>query len=224
MINLYANNAMAFLQEGVWPIENTKYHYPVRLCMQYVFEEKTQYDRKDAIQSFATTRDIIIKDKNFFNKLLVSESREVIFKKYSYLGKNYLKYILNDHAGEEPYDLEDIAPVTDAGCIIVDKKHYILTYPEDNPLRWEVFFLTSILNKERKFLLSDPSGLYPFEPYGEGVIKTEKFKAGDPYFAQGLIRFLEQFDFKITSVTDGVDIPPYEPNGNVTSNSHLNIK
>ncbi|MBL0318998.1 MAG: hypothetical protein IPP74_06890 [Alphaproteobacteria bacterium] len=155
--------------------------------------------------------------EEYTNKLLSIIKEEILedvvnMRKNSKIGKiysnGYLSYLRSGSAGIENFESNNIKIPIDCGYIILDKNNYIDAFPLDNACKWLLYSFSNLTNENNALELYLWSGVRPI-PEVKGSrrgVRIEFFERNDPYYAQGLIRYLEQEGFRIKAIEEGVKL------------------
>ncbi|MBL0319199.1 MAG: hypothetical protein IPP74_07915 [Alphaproteobacteria bacterium] len=210
-LSLKAQEATEIKKESYdrfWPNIKKEYKYPVRINIMYTgdavpggFGKDTPEEKLENIEINRDTLKII--HRNIIN------DADYLSNKSSKKG-NYLNYLQTPIALKEGYIKHKLVFPLDCGYITIDKHHYIWASPPDNACRWLLYNFEHMVDKNSVFQIYFLSDVRPIPEMKSGMrrygTRLESFERNDPYYAQGLIRYLEQEGFRIKAIEEGVKL------------------
>ncbi|MBL0319322.1 MAG: hypothetical protein IPP74_08550 [Alphaproteobacteria bacterium] len=212
----------SFAEERYSPLEekHTSYIYPIKIEIKYwgnlIYGIPGKNSNNYFKERLKQPRSYLLKDKQKLMSLNATHSKDQILENYKGFRGGYYKYLMRPDSGNEGYENWEMDGPLDCGYIIIDKDGFIWPFLKNGPAEWLLYSDISLINRSgkvsRNFSLPtyDQNGqIVPEPPIGQYDLDGgQTFEAKDPYFAHGVIGYLEDRDFEITGVEENVDFNP----------------
>ncbi|MBL0319869.1 MAG: hypothetical protein IPP74_11360 [Alphaproteobacteria bacterium] len=200
-IDIQSSYSSGIKEDTWWKNEERDLIHPVRISVIYLgypipgrpLTHQENYTKK----LLGLIKKVILRDVDDLNNSTVNKT----------LSNEYLLYLKSDIAGKENFEIDNPQLPLDCGYIVIDKNNHIDSFPLDNPCKWLLYSFVRRTNRDKGLTLYLWSGVRPIpEVKGRTMrgVPNEYFDNKDPYYVQGLIRYLQQNGFRVTMVEEGV--------------------